>query len=78
MISTFWLGFAASEVNGRFSAGTLNPRARRAQLDPTEISAHYRIADHLDKPVDWNAEFEADLRNLRTIIESFRGDDPRP
>lgn len=76
MISTFWLGFAASEVNGRFSKGTLNPRARRAQLAPAEIPAHYRLAEHLDRPVDWEAEFEADLRNLRTLIESFRHSDP--
>jgi AcrR family transcriptional regulator len=72
MISTFWLGFAASEVNGRFSRGTLNPRARRAQLAPAEIPAHYRLSEHLDQPVDWTAEFEADLHNLRTLIESFR------
>jgi AcrR family transcriptional regulator len=72
MISTFWLGFAASEVNGRFSKGTLNPRARRAQLAPAEIPAHYRLAGHLDEATDWNAEFEADLRDLRTLIESLR------
>jgi AcrR family transcriptional regulator len=74
LVSTFVLGFAASEVNGRFSKGTLNPRARRAQLDPTEIPSHYRLADHLDQPVDWDAEFEADLRYLRALLESVRSD----
>lgn len=78
MVSTFCLGFAASEVNGRFSKGTLNPRARRAQLAPAEIPAHYRLAEQLDQTIDWNAEFEADLRNLRTLIESFRDTDPPP
>jgi AcrR family transcriptional regulator len=72
LISTFVIGFAASEVNGRFSRGHLNPRARRAQLAPTEAPAHYRLAEHLDRPADWDAEFEADLDNLRTLIETFR------
>lgn len=72
LVSTFVLGFAASEVNGRFSKGTLNPRARRAQLEPSEIPAHYRLAEHLDQPVDWDAEFEADLQDLRTLIETIR------
>ena len=71
LVSTFVLGFAASEVNGRFSKGTLNPRARRAQLDPAEIPSHYRLADHLDRPVDWDAEFEADLRYLRALLETI-------
>jgi AcrR family transcriptional regulator len=71
MVSTFVLGFAASEVNGRFSKGTLNPRARRAQLAPADIAAHYRLAEHLDRPVDWNDEFAADLRDLRTLIETI-------
>jgi AcrR family transcriptional regulator len=72
LVSTFVLGFAASEVNGRFSKGTLNPRARRAQLEPSEVPAHYRLAEHLDRPVDWDAEFEADLQDLRTLIETIR------
>lgn len=70
LVSTFVLGFAASEVNGRFAKGTLNPRARRAQLAPEEVPAHYRLAEHLDRPVDWDAEFAADLADLRTLIET--------
>ena len=72
LVSTFVLGYAASEVNGRFSKGTLNPRARRAQLAPEEIPAHYRLARHLDRQVDWDAEFEADLADLRTLLEGMR------
>ena len=72
LVSTFVLGFAASEVNGRFSKGTLNPRARRAQLAPSEIPAHYRLAEHLDQPIDWDAEFDADLQDLRILIETIR------
>ncbi len=71
LVSTFVLGYAASEVNGRFSRGTLSPRARRAQLPEEDIPAHYRLADHLDRPVDWSAEFQADLRDLRMLVESI-------
>lgn len=69
LVSTFVLGFAASEVNGRFSKGTLGSRGRRAQLDEEAIPAHYVLAEHLDLPVDWDAEFEADLVDLRTLVE---------
>ncbi|MGC4943546.1 TetR/AcrR family transcriptional regulator [Kribbella sp. DT2] len=72
LIATFVLGFAASEVNGRFSRGTLQPRARRAQLDPADLPAHYRLAGHLDQPIDWDAEFEADLEDLRKLVEALR------
>jgi AcrR family transcriptional regulator len=71
LLSTFVLGFAASEVNGRFSKGALNMRARRAQLEPAEIAAHYRLSAHLDRPIDWDREFEADLDDLRTFIEQI-------
>jgi AcrR family transcriptional regulator len=72
LISTFVIGFAASEVNGRFSRGTLDPRSRRAQLAPAEAPGHYRLAQYLDQPIDWDAEFEADLADLRALIELAR------
>lgn len=71
LVSTFVLGYAASEVNGRFSKGTLSPRARRAQLAEEDIPAHYRLAEHLDRPIDWSAEFRADLRDLRVLVETI-------
>lgn len=71
LVSTFVLGFAASEVNGRFSKGTLSPRGRRAQLEEDAIPAHYRLAEHLDRPVDWDAEFEADLADLQALVEAI-------
>jgi AcrR family transcriptional regulator len=70
LVATFMLGFAASEVSGRFGPGTLTQRARRAQLSPEEIPAHYRLAEHLDQDTDWDAEFDADLKDLRTLIEA--------
>jgi hypothetical protein len=78
LISTFVLGYAASEVNGRFSKGTLSPRARRAQLAEDDLPAHYELAPHLDQAVDWSGEFEADLDDLRLLIEAIaaRGGSP--
>lgn len=70
LLSTFVIGFAASEVNGRFSAGTLDPRGRRAQFPGGEVLAHHRLAEHLDRPVDWDAEFAADLEDLRAVVEA--------
>jgi AcrR family transcriptional regulator len=69
LLSTFVLGYATSEVNGRFSVGTLNPRARRAQFPADEVPAHRRLAKWLDDPVDWDAEFEADLDDLIGLVE---------
>lgn len=73
LLSTFVLGYAVSEVNGRFSAGTVNPRARRAQLAPEELPAHQELAPWLDADVDWDAEFEADLDNLLGLVRSAAG-----
>jgi AcrR family transcriptional regulator len=72
LLSTFVLGFAASEVNGRFAAGTLNPRGRRAQFGSDEVLAHHRLAEVLDEGIDWDAEFDADLADLVRIIEAYR------
>ncbi len=75
MVSTFVLGYAASEVNGRFRTGTgaANPRARRARLPDPELPAHRRLTGYLDQPVDWDAEFAADLDDLLKIIQSYAG-----
>jgi AcrR family transcriptional regulator len=69
LLSTFVLGYASTEVNGRFSAGTLNPRQRRAQFPADEVPAHRHLAKWLDDPVDWDADFEADLDDLMALIE---------
>jgi AcrR family transcriptional regulator len=72
LLSTFVIGYAASEVNGRFSSGTRDPRGRRAQFATDEVLAHHRLAPWLDLPSDWDAEFEADLSDLLAVIERVR------
>jgi hypothetical protein len=69
LISTLVLGYAASEVGGRFGPGTLDRRTRRSQLPAEALPAHHRLARWLDTPVDWAAEFEADLEDLQHLIE---------
>jgi AcrR family transcriptional regulator len=69
MLSTFVIGHVSSEVNGRFGGGSLDPRARRAQLPPEQLPGHQAIADELDTPVDWSRELDADLRDLCDLVE---------
>jgi AcrR family transcriptional regulator len=70
LVSTFLLGWAASEAGGRFSAGTVDPRGRRGQLPGEELPGHTALARWLDPPVDWDAEFAADLEDLARLIEA--------
>jgi hypothetical protein len=70
LISTFVLGFAASEASGRFAPGALDPRARRGQLPDGELPGHRRLAPWLDLPSDLDAEFSADLYDILRLIEA--------
>jgi hypothetical protein len=71
LISTAILGYAVSEVSGRFGAGTLNPRGRRALLPQDELPGHHALAEWLYEKVDWDAEFEADMVDLNRLIASY-------
>ncbi|MFJ4787835.1 TetR/AcrR family transcriptional regulator [Streptomyces sp. NPDC088794] len=68
LVSTFVIGFAASEASGRFSPGPVDPRSRRGQLPNGELPGHTRLGPWLDLPVDLTAEFEADLADIRRLI----------
>jgi AcrR family transcriptional regulator len=70
MLSTVVVGYAASEAGGRFGPGTLDPRGRRGQLPEGTLPAHARLGEILDQPVDWDAEFDADLADLELLIET--------
>jgi AcrR family transcriptional regulator len=73
LFTTFCLGFALSEVNGRFGAGTLDTRGRRAQAAPGAVPAHERLARDLDQEVDWDAEFVADVSDLVALVADVAG-----
>ncbi|MGW2572138.1 hypothetical protein [Streptomyces sp. NPDC001537] len=68
LISTFVIGFAASEASGRFTPGALDPRSRRGQLPDSELPGHSTLGPWLDLPVDLTAEFEADLADIRRLV----------
>lgn len=70
MLSTFVLGFAVSETSGRFSAAAPSPGERRTALSADAIPAHHELGEALDGPVDWDAEFRADLDELLAVVES--------
>jgi len=73
LLSTFGLGYATSEVNGRFATGTTNPRARRGRFAPAEVPAHTALAAVLDTPSDWDAEYEQDLQDLLFMLRQRWG-----
>jgi len=70
LFTTFCLGFALSDVNGRFAVGGVNPRARRAAAAPGAVPAHEQLAPVLDSELDLDAEYEADLENLIDLVAS--------
>jgi AcrR family transcriptional regulator len=73
LVSTYMIGYVASEVGGRFVSGELNPRARRGLVGAVRAKAlpgHAALARWLEPPVDWDAEFEADLDDLMRLIEA--------
>jgi AcrR family transcriptional regulator len=66
MLSTFTLGFAASEVNGRFQPR--DARTSRSRLDPDTYPAHAALRDVLEQKIDWDDEYEADLDDLAHLL----------
>jgi AcrR family transcriptional regulator len=68
LISTFVIGYALSETGGRF--GTRDPRGTRGQLPDGALPGHTRLTRWLREKPDWDAEFDADLRDLEQLIES--------
>jgi AcrR family transcriptional regulator len=70
LVSTFVIGFAASEAAGRFAPGTPDPRGRRGRFEDGDLPGHGRLAPWLDLPVDLTAEFEADLADILGLIRA--------
>ncbi|MEU6271961.1 TetR/AcrR family transcriptional regulator [Streptomyces populi] len=70
LISTFVIGFAASEASGRFAPGAGDPRGRRGRLDGGELPGHEALGPWLDLPLDLTTEFEADLADIARLVEA--------
>jgi AcrR family transcriptional regulator len=70
MVSSFFLGHAASEAGGRFGPPTQEQREQRWARATQTLPGHSRLAGSVEWPVDWDAEFEADLRDLVLMIEA--------
>jgi AcrR family transcriptional regulator len=71
LVSTYMIGYVASEVGGRFGPG--DSRARRGLATAVRAKAlpgHAALARWLEPKVDWDAEFEADLDDLMRLIET--------
>lgn len=73
MVSSFILGHVASEAGGRFGPATQEQRDQRWAKAVQELPGHARLAGSVEWPVDWDAEFEADLRDLELMIEAVTG-----
>ncbi|SEG70650.1 transcriptional regulator, TetR family [Actinacidiphila yanglinensis] len=67
LVSTYVLGWIASESGGRFGPG--DPRGVRGRAGDA-FPAHAAVADWLLPPVDWDAEYAADLDDLERLVES--------
>jgi AcrR family transcriptional regulator len=70
LVSTFVLGFAASEAGGRFGGGSPEASGPGRQVSEENHTAHSELLPCPSAPVDWNAEFEADLKDLADLIAS--------
>ncbi|GAB3134918.1 TetR/AcrR family transcriptional regulator [Microbispora hainanensis] len=73
LLSTFVIGFAASEVSGRFTSGDPDPRGHRGSHPEGGFPAHARLTPWLRLPADLATEFEADLDDVLRLIEAAAG-----
>ncbi len=75
LLSTYVLGYAASEVGGRFSAGTLTPAQRRANLDRDAYPMHHALGSHLDHR-DPQTELAWSLELIEGWVRMLAADQP--
>jgi len=78
LVTTLVIGYTASETGGRFGPGDLDPRARRELLRGQPLPGHRALVRWLETPVDWGAEFEADVEDLLRLVELAAGGPPSP
>jgi AcrR family transcriptional regulator len=65
LFTTFCLGYAMSEINGRFGAATTHTRGRRGQ---GRTPGHERLAATLAEPVDWDDDYDTDIEDLIALV----------
>jgi AcrR family transcriptional regulator len=70
LVTTLALGFGASEVGGRFAREEPDVRARRGLLGDAPLPGHKALIRWLEEPVDWGAEFEADVDDVIGLVEA--------
>ena len=70
LLTTLALGYGASEVGGRFTRAESDIRARRGLLGDVTLPGHKALIRWLEAPVDWDAEFEADVDDLVRLVEA--------
>jgi AcrR family transcriptional regulator len=70
LLTTLALGYGASEVGGRFARTESDVRARRGLLGDAPLPGHKALIRWLESPVDWDAEFEADVDDLVRLVEA--------
>ena len=70
LVTTFALGYGASEVGGRFAREESYVRALRGRLGDAPLPGHEALIRWLGAPADWDAEFEADVDDLVRLVEA--------
>jgi AcrR family transcriptional regulator len=70
LVTTFAVGYGASEVGGRFGGADPDVRARRGRLRGTPLPGHAAVARWLERPIDWDADFEADVDDILRLVEA--------
>jgi AcrR family transcriptional regulator len=65
LFTTFCLGYAMSEINGRFGTANSDTRATRGR---GAAPAHERLATTLATPVDWDDDYDTDIDDLIALI----------
>jgi AcrR family transcriptional regulator len=70
LVTTLALGYGASEVGGRFARAESDVRARRGLLANEPLPGHRALIRWLEAPVDWDAEFEADVDDVVRLVEA--------
>jgi hypothetical protein len=68
MVTTFCMGFALSEIHGRFDARQISTWSERGKIAPGTAPLHDRLGKYLDLPPDVDGEYELDLDDLIAVV----------